>query len=140
MMPLKHKPHWRVYLDALVCARQHTPFAWGSNDCALFASDAVQATTGFDPASKLRGYSTAREALRLIRERGGLWGIATMALGDALDRRCARTGDVALVTSSATSKREALAVCVSVDSAVVPGLGGLQVVPMEYARCIWRVG
>lgn len=140
MMPIQHKPNWQVYLDALVCARQHAPFAWGSNDCALFASDAVLATTGVDPAARLRGYRTARQALRLIGKFGGLWGVATMTLGQHLDRSCARTGDVALVASSATSKRESLAVCVSADSAVVPGRDGLQVVPMAYARCVWRVG
>lgn len=140
MRPIPHIPHWRIYLDALVCARLHSPFAWGSNDCALFAADAVMATTGIDLAADMRGYSTAREALRLMRQRGGLWGIATMTLGQPLSPTYACTGDVALVASSAASKREALAVCVSADKAVVPGPEGLHAVPMDYARCVWRVG
>lgn len=35
-------------------ARRSVPFAWGSNDCRLFAADAVQAMTGVDHAAELR--------------------------------------------------------------------------------------
>ena len=139
-MRAPHIPDWRVHLDALVFARINTPFAWGSNDCALFAADAVQVTTGVDMAAQLRGYSTAREALRIIRKHGGLWGIATLALGQPLSPAYACPGDVALVPSSVGSKREALAVCVSCDKAAAPGASGLHIVPIDRALCVWRVG
>lgn len=139
-MIVAHKDDWRVHLDSLVYERLNAPFRWGSNDCALFAADAVQATTGVDFAAKLRGYRTAREALRIISARGGLVSIATRALGAALAPIFACTGDIALVPSSRGSKRVSLAVCLSCDKAAVPGAMGLQIVPIDRALCVWRVG
>jgi hypothetical protein len=138
--PLEHKSNWRVYLDALLFARLQTPFRWGTNDCALFAADAVRDTTGVDLAVDLRGYSTARQALRIIRACGGLPAIATRALGEPIPSTYACTGDVALVPASNTGKRLALAVCVSAEKAASPGADGLQFVPMHHAHCVWRVG
>jgi len=138
--PVEHKTNWRVYLDALLFTRLQTPFNWGTNDCALFAADAVRDTTGEDLAANLRGYTTARQALRIISAHGGLQAIATRALGEPLPPTYACTGDVALVPASNAGKRLALAVCVSAERAASPGAAGLQFVPMRHAHCVWRVG
>jgi hypothetical protein len=63
---LKRLPDWPERLIALLNARAHAPFAWGRQDCASFAADAVQAMTGVDPIADLRGY-TARDAIALLR-------------------------------------------------------------------------
>ena len=44
----------RSYHDFLL-ERSSTPFAWGTNDCALFAADGIKAITGVDIADDFRG-------------------------------------------------------------------------------------
>ena len=68
-MTLTRKPHWatRAFHDFLL-ARATMPFQWGSNDCALFAADGVQAITGIDIASDFRGkYTTKAGAFATIK-------------------------------------------------------------------------
>jgi hypothetical protein len=62
------KQNWQTLLHAFLEARKRAPFAWGSNDCALFAADAVHAMTGVDLGADFRGkYSTQAEAEALMK-------------------------------------------------------------------------
>ena len=54
---------WPERLAEFIEARRLEPFAWGKNDCALFAADAVNLLIGVDYAESLRGYTTERGAL-----------------------------------------------------------------------------
>jgi len=65
---LKKKQNWeRECFDTFLRERTKQPFAWGTNDCALFAADAVLANTGTDIASDFRGkYNTQLGSLRTI--------------------------------------------------------------------------
>jgi hypothetical protein len=48
--------------------RARAPFAWGRNDCALFAADGIEAITGVDIAGDFRGkYSDEASAMALIK-------------------------------------------------------------------------
>ncbi|HXM32290.1 MAG TPA: hypothetical protein VN921_01460 [Chthoniobacterales bacterium] len=68
---VKRYDNWPALLDAFVASRREMPFAWGVNDCCLFACDAVLAMTGEDLAETFRGrYSSAREAKRMLQEAG----------------------------------------------------------------------
>lgn len=67
---------WPERLAAFIDSRRHAPFAWGANDCALFAADGVLAMTGTDLAKTLRGYKTERGALSRMRKAGGIRGFA----------------------------------------------------------------
>jgi hypothetical protein len=129
-------PDWPTRFDAFVRARWAVPFAWGSNDCALFAADAVQALTGEVVCAELRGHRNAKQALRRLSVHGGLHGLATLALGPSIAPVFARVGDVVLVPSG---KREALAVC-NGGTALQPSPRGLLSVSMRNARAAWRVG
>lgn len=54
---------------------KNEPHAYGSNDCALFGANAVQAMTGNDLAAGIRGtYSTEMGAAKIITPYGGLFG------------------------------------------------------------------
>ena len=58
-MPLKRKDHWQTRdFSQFLIDRAKTPFVWGTNDCALFAADGIQAQTGVDIASDFRGKYT----------------------------------------------------------------------------------
>lgn len=111
------------------------PFAWGSNDCCLFAADAVLAMTGEDPAAALRGYGSAMESARIVEEQGGLREIATHALGPEVAPAMAAIGDVVLL---ANEGRGLLAVC-NGGTALAPGEGGMVVLGMDAALAAWKV-
>lgn len=134
---LLKRPNWRVHLDALVFSRLRMPFVWGQNDCALFAADAVAVMTNSDLARDLRGYTGARQALRLIQSRGGLRAIVDRALGGALPATYACTGDIALMRMGG---RDALGVVINATQVAGPGADGLHVAPLCDALCAWRVG
>lgn len=72
-MGLIKKEHWLTeeFHDFLI-TRRGMPFAWGSNDCALFAADAIEAITGTDIAAEFRGkYTNELGALRAVKEISG---------------------------------------------------------------------
>lgn len=82
------KQNWQTLLHNFLEARARAPFAWGSNDCALFAADAVHAFTGEDLGAAFRGkYSTQEEAAAVMQ--------ATCGSPDALalaTHLCAQAG------------------------------------------------
>jgi len=68
-MSLKRTIHWATRsFDTFLRERARLPFAWGTNDCAMFAADAVQAITGTDIAGDFRSkYSSEASAFALIK-------------------------------------------------------------------------
>lgn len=116
--------------------RHAAPFAWGINDCAIFASDCVQAITGQDPApAGLRKHRTAKQAYRAIARHGGLLAIASAALGSPVEPAFANVGDVVLLTMG---KRDGFGIC-NGATALAPAPSGLVAAPMSAARVAWRV-
>lgn len=128
-------PDWAPRLALLARERALMPFAWGRNDCCLFAADAVLAMTGVDHAKAFRGYENEFGALRLIQRAGGLRQIATAALGEPVDVTMAAVGDVVLMLNDG---RELLAVC-NGTAALSPGEKGLVAHPMADALACWKV-
>ncbi len=138
--PLQRRPDWPLRLEALVADRQQQPFAWGSQDCALFAADCVQALTGVDVAPPaLRRHRTPRAALRSLRAHGGLHGIAQAALGTPIAPALAGVGDVLLTRPSAQAHHPMLAVC-NGATAIAPGPFGLVSLSLAQVSHAWRVG
>jgi len=116
--------------------RARTPFAWGTNDCAIFASDFVMAITGTDPApADLRLHRTAKEAHRAIQSHGGLASIATNAVGEPVSVSFAGVGDVVLLKAG---KRDALAIC-NGSTALMPSAIGILSVSLDTATLCWKV-
>jgi hypothetical protein len=147
MLPAPRSPRqlvrladWPLRLEAFVVARQAQPFAWGGQDCALFAADAVQALTGVDVAPPaLRCHRHARAALRSLRAHGGLQAIAQAALGTPIPPVLAGVGDVLLTRPSSQSHHPMLAVC-NGASALAPGPFGLVSLGLAQVSHAWRVG
>ncbi|MEY5101221.1 MAG: hypothetical protein RJA36_3940 [Pseudomonadota bacterium] len=89
-------------LHALVLDRHDQPFAWGIRDCCLWAADAVYAVTLRDMASDIRGsYWSARQAARVLRDRGGLEAMVTQRMGEPINAAEAIDGDVCLLVPQA---------------------------------------
>lgn len=133
---MKRYPDWQVRMQAFVRERRKMPFAWGRNDCAVFAADYLEAVTGERVCTDLRAHTNAREALQTLERAGGVRAIATRALGEPIPVVLAGVGDVVVI---AVGKREALAVC-NGGTAVAPGPAGVVAVPMQQALAAWRVG
>ena len=134
---LRRLPDWRLRFDALITERLRAPFAWGTNDCALFAADNVLALTGIDPAWGMRGHTSARQAARTLRQLGDLATLVDLNLGASCAPYGAVQGDVVMVPMGG---RLALGVYLNAESAVGPGAYGLLQTSMANAVCAWRVG
>jgi hypothetical protein len=126
---------WQLRLEAFARERLSMPFAWGRNDCATFAADAVQAMTGERLLADLRGYADERGAARLIGAAGGLRAIACQALGEPVSPCFARPGDVVLLLAQG---RETLGIC-NGPTVCGPGAEGMLNLPMADAVAAWRV-
>lgn len=137
--PVTRREDWPERLLAFLEARRATPFAWGTNDCALFGADAALAMTDHDFAAPFRGrYTTARGALRELRRNGveNLAGYLTQVLGEPIAPTLARRGDVVMFEAV-----EGLALAVVAGSqAAAAGPGGLTWIPLACWQQAWRVG
>lgn len=130
---------WSVRLGAFIERRRHVPFAWGRQDCGLFAADAALEITGTDVADLLRGYSTAAGAVRALA-RFGCSDVADIpsrrGLPPRLHKLDARRGDV-------VAWRGQLGLSLGVvtgERFAVPGAAGLLFFPIDQAERAWRVG
>jgi hypothetical protein len=137
MTSLRRHPDWQLRLESFIAQRQAQPFAWGANDCALFAAAAVQALTGADVAATWLGqHTSARAAWRAVRAAGGLPAIATAALGPSIGPAFARVGDLVLLP---VRSGHALGLCNGVN-VLGPGPQGIAALPRAQALACWRVG
>lgn len=137
---LARSQDWPERLAAFIDARRYAPFAWGTNDCATLAADAVLELTGVDPMASLRGtYGTEDEADGVISAAGGLEALADSLAAAAGLGAClplfAQRGDVVLVEHGNIL---ALGV-VTGDAVAVPGPDGLAFLPLRAAARAWAV-
>lgn len=120
-MGLIKREHWltQEFHDFLV-ARRTVPFAWGTNDCAIFAADAIEAITGTDIAAEFRGkYTNELGALRAVKEIAG-----GVELADAT-AYCARKYGLEQYDYPLLAKRGDLVVVRNSDGAEITGVIGL---------------
>jgi hypothetical protein len=114
------------------------PHAWGQNDCAIFAANAIRAMTGQDPMKGIRGrYKTAIGAARVIKN-DGFQSLAAYvsALFPEIEPADAKRGDLVLCEGpfgDFLAVRER-------SFAIGPGFDGVeQIEPRQFKRA-WRVG
>ena len=136
-MTARRRDDWPERLAAYIHRCRSASFAWGCQDCALFAAGAVLEQTGVDPAGALRGYQNARSGYRTLRAQGHRTLVA--AVDAALTRHSAPgfagRGDVVAIQQSS---RWALGVCIGRHLAF-PGAHGLVFLPLYTARIAWKV-
>lgn len=127
---------WVLRLRAAIAAGAACPFAWGENDCCLFAARCVDAVAGTDWAGALTGaYSTQRGAARFLYREGGLVEAVTRRLGHAQLGARARRGDLCLVR---TQHGPGLGVCLGPTLAVM-GPDGVDYCARGDAVLSWSV-
>jgi hypothetical protein len=97
-MELVRFPDWPQRLYRAIEARRETPYAWGQNDCALFAAALIWAETGQDFGQPFRGaYADEASAQRMLEAHG--WKDLTAMADALLPRRSERPrrGDAVLM-------------------------------------------
>jgi hypothetical protein len=140
-MKLTRRTDWQTQLDELVIERRTMPFAWGTNDCATFAVEAVLRMTGTSimPAA-VADWATAKQAYRALKLLGGL-AEAVRASGLAeVGPRFAQRGDLVLLRAPGRlrSLRGALGICLG-ERIAAPGLHGLVMATLGDGEAAWRV-
>jgi hypothetical protein len=135
--PLVRVYQWPVIYESFAKQRSAMPFKWGSNDCSTFCADFVLAITGqFIVPEKFIGHSTAKSALRALKDSGGLPGIVSSVLGQPRPVLLAQIGDVVLVK---IGRHDALGIC-NGDTVIGPGKTGIVAVGLADCQLCWRVG
>lgn len=138
---------WEGRLALAFVAWGPVPFAWGRQDCVLFAARCVRAVTGVDLAADLGRWDSAEQAYlrlaRFTRVRGSREDMLTLAVCRFLGPPRAKVlqaarGDVVLVDGDFGP---GLGI-VSLDGRriVAPGLQGLAARPLRQGIKSWAVG
>lgn len=126
---------WMEQLEAVVRARMFQPFAYGQQDCILFAAECVQACTGRD-VWQGASYTGALDGLRLLRELGGIKALAASRLGEEISPELAAPGDVGLYLD-ADPEHPGLAVNVG-GTWLAPSARGLRPLQRDRITTAWR--
>lgn len=94
--------NWEELLGEYLAGCEGRAFEYGTLDCALFASSAVEAMTGTDPAADFRGqYDSLHGSIRALRQIGNGTLEATFdARFPLIPIGFARRGDLAFVDGS----------------------------------------
>ncbi len=135
---MQRRQDWPLQLNACIEAARGRAFERGRWDCMLFAADCVLAMTGEDPAAWARDlYGTKLEALRILRERGGIENVIAEAGGVPLaSPKLAQRGDIVLFN---WNDGEGLGVVLGDKAAVPAAEGGLHYAPMKLWLRAWGV-
>jgi hypothetical protein len=133
---ITRRKFWQKHLSEIRESRAHEPFRWGTNDCCMWAADAVLAMTGIDFAADFRGsYDDVKSAARLMSSLGGIEALTTKALGEPVSTMFASVGDVVLVDQSGQT---GLGICNGSTVLVVTAYG-LGAVGMNLAYRAWKI-
>ncbi|MGL4576781.1 MAG: DUF6950 family protein [Burkholderiaceae bacterium] len=86
---------WQLRFAALISSCADRPFNWGAFDCARFAAECVESITGKDVwADVALEYGSEREALRRLKNAGGLRSLSAKHLGQEISPSFAQPGDI----------------------------------------------
>lgn len=128
-------PDWTDRLFAAVAERERAPFAWGRNDCVLFAAACVDAMTDSDWVAALsRLYHDEATGRAYVASSGGIEAAVTARLGEPV-AGIPRRGDVCLL-------REGSGAWLGVGmgtTIAAPGPDGVIYLPLRAAVKHWRV-
>jgi hypothetical protein len=127
---------WPSRLFAAIEDKKTAPFAWGVNDCCLFAADIVLAITGNDYAAEYRGqYDSQLTAAQALRDLGEGDLLSTIdSKFSRIPLLQARRGDLVALQ---TAEGPALGICAGTCYFVGPA--GMFQYPLSGCVTAWRV-
>ena len=116
-------------LPDYITAHLGRPFAWGDNDCILFAIGWLEHATGRDYLSPYKPWASAAEAIRKVAAAGGLEPLFDAQL-ERINPHMAVDGDLALIDRTAF--------LFSGPHIVSVGESGLVFLDRMEAKCAWH--
>ena len=116
-------------LPDYITAHLGKPFAWGENDCVLFAIGWLEHATGKEYLAPYKPWSSAREAIRKVDDAGGLESLFDAHL-QRINPHAAMDGDIALINRTAF--------VFSGPHVVSVGESGLVFLNRTDAQCAWH--
>jgi len=141
------RPDWPDRLAWFLEARMVMPFAWGLNDCAMFAADWVRDCTGDDVVADLRGaYASSEAAAAVLARHGGLLAMVNARLPAYLHPVQAHRGDVVCIDCDAPDPPlddnpvPMLGIVAGNGFYAAPGLRRCEYRPMAEVRHAFAVG
>ncbi len=141
---MHRKDSWLDDLAIYINQTMHKRFRWGSHDCIIFATGAVEAMTGVNVIYDLQGYRNTREALKALMKYSGrdLEGACVAVaehhkIPEIPPDLAGHTGDIVLLKEGGFIG-ETLALCYS-GFLFAPGEKGLMVMSDEKAVRAWRL-
>jgi hypothetical protein len=127
---------WAAQMFAVIDAHQDSEFAWGVNDCCLFAARVVDAMCGTKHEKTLaEKYNDEASALAYIEESGGIAAAVDTFIGPHKTQGRPARGDVVLIHYN---DRDALGICVGGEIAV-QNTDGVAYIPRSAALKYWSV-
>jgi hypothetical protein len=130
------RDNWPELLAKFIDERRSQPFAWGFNDCCIFAADWVDVCTGTDYAEKWRGrYWTAIGARRFLDDAGGVEALVDSLGLDRTQPQRAGRGDI---VAQDAGRGITLGICLGVTTAFVAKTG-LVFGSIENAKSAWKI-
>ena len=130
------RDNWPKLLAQFIEARRAQPFAWGSNDCCIFAADWVEICTGEDHAKVWRGrYTSALGAARVLDEAGGVEALVD-ALGlQRIAPKLAGRGDI---VAQEAGRGMTLGICLG-ETTAYTAKTGLLFGPITNVETAWKI-
>ncbi|WP_263354188.1 DUF6950 family protein [Acidicapsa acidisoli] len=132
---------WPSRLHGYVESQQDAKFAYGRFDCGLFAAGCIEAMTGEDFASDLRGYTSGCQAREVCKRLCGSASIPNLAEYIAARHNLkavpilhAQRGDLAIVKD-----RRFGIVALNGTEVMVPGRIGVLRFPLTDATKVYRI-
>jgi hypothetical protein len=129
---------WQDRFFAYLEATRLLPFAWGTNDCCLFAAGSIDAITGSTLTAQLAesyAYTDEAGALAFVESFGSLEAAVSSWLGDAKAPNFAGPGDIILAD---LEMGPTIGVCLGVDCAF-SGASGMDYRSRTFITACWTV-
>ncbi len=118
-----------ITLGRYIADHLEKPFAWGENDCVLFVIGWLEISTGRDYLGAYKPWSNAKEAMRKVKDAGGLLELFNANL-QPINPHMAVDGDIALI--------DGCAFLFSGPHVVSVGESGLAFLNRMEAKCAWH--
>lgn len=136
---MNRRVDWSMRLAEAVEDARILPFAYGVNDCCLWAAHCVDAMCDTSLASKIGStfrYTNKEEADQAIADGGGLHALTERFLGKPVSARMAAPGDVVLARNG--DGTVIIGICFG-HAILAPGENGLLTLPYENGVMCWKV-
>lgn len=127
---------WPERIDAVIRSHSGAAFEYGAHDCVLFAADVVDALTGSDPASDVRGSYDAQTLRQVYRKTGGVERAIAARLTCEISPMLATTGDIGI---SGKGAKCFACVCAGGGAWLAPAPHGVEAIDPSHVRRAWRI-